>query len=122
MNDSDGVKFMGILATALKAGNDATEDWDPNDWFPCGSGSVLVKPRNSVSRASTSNKFARWLLNTFPERGSTMFIHDADYKKAVIITPLQFNQAMDPQIKWSSGVCGVLRDNNIKAEMWGYID
>ena len=114
MNDSDGVKFMGILATALKAGNDATEDWDPNDWFPCGSGSVLVKPRNS--------KFARWLLNTFPERGSTMFIYDADYKKAIIIKPLKFNQAMNPQVTWASAVAQVLRNHGINASMWGYID
>ena len=108
--------YIAILGEALRAGHEATQGWDPNDWFPCGSGSVLVKPRNS--------KFAKWLIangNDFTE-ASMVRIHDADYKKAVIIRTNRFNQAMSPQCAWAAAVAEVLRAYDIKADMWSYVD
>ena len=108
--------FMALLGSAYKAGNDATKDHDPDDWFPCGAGRVLIKPRNS--------KFAKWLIATFPEyqNSSNTYVHNAEYKKAIIIGTYRFNQAMNPQVAWASAVAQVLRDAGINASMWSYID
>ena len=106
-----------ILVNAINAGDEVTKDHDPDNWFPCGSGSVLIKPRNS--------KFAKWLLDNeealnleFP----SVDIHNAGYKKAIIIRPQQFKQAMVPQIQWSETVAQTLIAHGVKATTWSYID
>ena len=107
--------YMLLMAKALKAANDATKDHDYNDWFPCGSSSVLVKPRNS--------KFAKWLIANMPERSDNgLMVHDAEYKKAILIRTLVFNQAMNPQVAWTSAFAQVLREEGINASTWSYID
>ena len=113
---STEVEFMGILGLAFKAGNKATEDWDPNNWFPCGAGHVLVKPRNS--------RFAKWLLENAEHFYATNAIHirNAELHKAIIISNHRFNQSMQPQVDWASAVSRVLREHGIKSTMWSYID
>lgn len=108
--------FIQILGKALNAGNIATKGWDPNNWFPCGSSNVLIKPRTS--------KFARWLLenvDTFKSH-SKVSIYNAEYKKAILIRTDQFNQSVTPQEIWTTAVAAVLREYNINASTWSYID
>ena len=100
--------FYAALGKAITAGNEATKNWNSNDWFPCGAAHVTIKPRNC--------KFAKWLVREGHGR-------DSSGNAAVLISTGKFKQAMNPQIQYASAIAKVLReDYNIRAGMWSYID
>lgn len=105
----DEVSFIVMLGSAMRNGNEAGDQWDLNNWYPCGSASVLVKPRNS--------KFAHWLVDNEYGRSN-------DYLKAIIVSaPMKYGQVMKAQTLWASAAAKTLREvYDIDASVWSFID
>lgn len=109
----ENAMYQQILEQAATAGYNATADHDPQNWFPCGSGYIAIKPR--------TQRFAKWLLSHQKEL-KDMFVFNSDGRKAVMLTSNRFGQAMNPQVSWCNTAMAVLRNYNIKCELVSYID
>ena len=107
------IMYKTIVEQAAAVGYNATADHDPQNWFPCGSGYIAIKPRNS--------KFAKWLLAN-AEEFAGLIVFNSDGRKAVMLTTNKFGQAMNPQVSWCNAAMAVLRNYNIKCELISYID
>ncbi len=103
------VGYFTMLAEALKAGKEAGDKHDLNDWYPCGNAVLMIKPRNS--------KFAKWLVKE--ELGES----DAHFKSIKIRCPIhEYGQSMTPRLIWATAAARYLCDRNINAWVWSYID